>query len=215
MNISAISAASTTTVGSNKRSSASTASAASPPSTVVTLSPQAQQAAAASSTNNSAKDWPPLLVPSPASIAKLAQYAGEMLGAKLDEAGIPRQPPFELVIEDMNSRHVTVKGERADAKDIEDLINSDKQMQMAVRNPYVMARDLPAWERIVKETLDFQREYAAAASGAELNAVLERWAHLLNGNQAMNRKAIPPAVVEMRFAADGLTTTMNGKVMSA
>lgn len=174
MNISALSATSTTTVSTNKRSSAAAATTSTAPlvSTVVTLSPQARQAAVAqaTSTKDFAETLPSILLPSPANIAKLAQRTEEMRGATLDGAGIPRHQPFELVmfelvIEDAHSLHITAKGNRADAEDIEGLINNDKQLQMAVRNPYMMTRGLPQWERIVQETLDFQSDYAGGSIG--------------------------------------------------
>ncbi|HEX8961804.1 MAG TPA: hypothetical protein VF801_02265 [Rhodocyclaceae bacterium] len=145
-----------------------------------------------------------LLLPTRANAARLAFEAGEAIGAKLDAAGITREPGFQVTIEDPNSAHVTVKGDRADAKAIEDLINADPKLQMAVHNAYAIASHIPSIDR----ALQYDKEYRAARTPAEIDRVNARYADLLGGR-------LPPTSIEMDFAKDGLSILINGEKAQA
>ena len=176
-------------------------------STVVTLSAEGRQAAqeAESATPTGlASLASQVLLPTPENVAKLAQTAGEMIGAKLDAAGISRSPGFELTIDDVNSAHVTVKSDRSDAKAIEDLINSDPKLQLAVHNTYALASHIPA----LKRSAEFSQAYTAAQSQAEIDQVLARYSDLLSGIQ-------PKADIGLSFGKNGLTATINGETALA
>lgn len=145
-----------------------------------------------------------LLLPTRANAAMLAAQAGEAIGARLDAAGMPRQPGFELAIDDVNSAHVSVKSNRPDAKAIEDLINGDPQLQMGVHNAYAIASHIPAMER----SMAFQKEYAAAQTQAQIEAVIGRYSDLFSGRT-------PPADIGLRFGQDGLQISINGETAQA
>jgi hypothetical protein len=141
-----------------------------------------------------------LLLPTRANAARLAAEAGEAIGAKLDAAGISREPGFSLKIEDPNSAHVTVTGNRADVQAIEDLINSDPKLQMAVHNADALASHIPAIDRALK----YSEEYRAARTPAEIDRVNARYADLLAGR-------MPPTSIDMSFDKDGLSLSINGE----
>ncbi len=174
-------------------------------SAVVAVSVEARQAAQKAVPANSAgKNFleQELLPPARANVAKLVLTAGEMIGAKLDVAGISRTPSFDLVTEDMNSTHVTVKGYRPDAKTIENLINSDPKLQMAIHNVYALANHVPTLER----SAAFSRAYTAAQSQMEIDRVIIRYSDLLSG--------IPVQTdIGLSFDEDGLTATINGETV--
>lgn len=145
-----------------------------------------------------------LLLPTRANAAMLAKKAGEAINAKLDAAGIPREPGFEVAIDDINSAHVTVKGGRADAQAIEDLINGDQDLQMGIHNAYALASGIPGLER----AMAFDQEYRAAQTQAEIDAIIARYSDLFSGfTQA--------ADVRMNFGKDGLQVAVNGEAIQA
>lgn len=145
-----------------------------------------------------------LLLPTRANAARLAFEAGEAIGAKLDAAGIPREPGFALEIEDPNSAHVTVKGARGDTRAIEDLINADPKLQMAVHNAYAIASHIPSIDR----ALQYDKEYRAARTPAEIDRVNARYADLLGGR-------MPPTAIALDYGKDGLVVKINGEVAQA
>lgn len=175
-------------------------------STEVTLSgaKQAEPLTYTKSQGSSLLGRAELLLPTRANAAMLAKKAGEAINAKLDAAGIPREPGFEVAIDDVNSAHVTVRGGRADAKAIEDLINGDQNLQMAIHNAYALASGIPAMER----AMAFDQEYRAAQTKAEIDAVIARYSDLFSGfTQA--------ADVRMNFGKDGLQVAVNGEAIQA
>ncbi|MBS4097012.1 MAG: hypothetical protein KGZ83_09285 [Sulfuricella sp.] len=139
-----------------------------------------------------------LLLPTRENVAMLAKAAGDALNAKLDQAGIPRSPAFELEIEDVNSAHVTVKGNRADAKAIEALVNSDHKLQMDIHNTEALASHIPGIER----SMAYQQEYQAAKTQQQIDQVNARYADLLSGNQAA-------ADIGLHYGATGIQVTIN------
>lgn len=178
-----------------------------PPATasaIVTLSGAAQPARQA---DKSAYGAPinlldqPLLLPTRENVAKLAREAADSLNAMLDAAGIPRNPGFELEIEDVNSAHVTVKSGRPDAKAIEDLINADQQLQMTLHNAEAIASHIPAMER----SMAYQEEYRAARTQQQIDQVNARYADLLSGRA-------PAVDIGMRYGEAGIEVTISPKL---
>ena len=174
-------------------------------STVVTLSAEGRRASQGVGSANPADGnllGLELLLPTRANVATLVRVAGEMINAKLDAAGISRTPSFDLAIEDVNSAHVTVKGDRPDAKAIEKLINSDSELQMALHNTYALASHIPALDKASA----FSKDYAAAQSQAEIDQVLARYSDLLSG-------ILPPTDIGLSFGKDGLMAKINGETV--
>lgn len=209
MNVSAIASGFTAEISAGKPAARATSggAAAPQPSAVVSLSGGAPSQpltySAPSGRPQSLLDST-LLLPTRANAAKLAFDAGEAIGAKLDAAGIPREPGFSLEIEDPNSAHVTVKGDRADAKAIEDLINGDPKLQMAVHNADAIASQIPSIDRALK----YAKEYRAARTPAEIDEINARYADLLGGR-------MPPTAVGLEFGKDGLQATVNGELLAS
>lgn len=174
------------------------------PAAIVTLSAGAAAEAASTYSAPSRNTTPsnlldqPLLMPTRDNVAKLAQAASETLNAKLATAGISRTPSFELDIEDVNSAHVSVKGNRTDAQAIEDLINADPQLQMTIHNAEAIASHIPGIER----SMAYQEEYRAAHTRQQIDQVNARYADLLSGNP-------PAADIGMRYGAKGIEVTIN------
>lgn len=166
-------------------------------STPLTASPSATVSLSSAGTDLLAQ---PLLLPTRENAAKLAQEAAQRLNAKLDEAGIPRDPPFELDIEDINSAHVSVKGGRPDATAIEALVNGDRELQMGLHNAEAIASSIPAFERAVA----YSEAYQAARTQQQINLVNARFADLLNGNTR-------PAEVAMRYGEGGIKMRIDGQ----
>jgi hypothetical protein len=209
MNVSAIASLISTAIsaGSSASRTASKEEAAAPQSsTQVSLSDgtRAEPLTYTKSKAGSLLGTAELLLPTRANAAMLAKKAGEAINAKLDAAGIPREPGFEVAIEDVNSAHVTVKGDRADAKAIEDLINGDKALQMDIHNAYALASHIPAIERATA----FDQEYRAAQTKAQMDAVIARYSDLFSG-------FTPAADVHMNFGKDGLQMAVNGTAIHA
>ncbi len=142
----------------------------------------------------------PLLLPTRETVVELAHRAAATLNAKLDAAGIPRNPPFELDIEDINSAHVSVKGGRPDAAAIEALINGDRELQMTLHNAEAIASSIPAFERAVA----YQEAYRAARTQQQLDQINARFADLLSGHAE-------PAEIGMRYAGGGIQVSINGQ----
>ena len=164
-------------------------------STVVTLSATGQAAARPMGTNLLDQE---LLLPTRENVTKLAKAAADTLNEKLDQAGIPREPGFELEIADPNSAHVTVKSNRADAKAIEALVNSDPQLQMTLHNADALASHIPAIER----SMAYQQEYRAAQTQQQIDQVNARYADLLSGNP-------PAADIGLYYGKSGIQVTIN------
>lgn len=211
MNVTAVSAASSVEKPAAKAAmsaaSASTAAAAPQSSTTVTLSAgsQAEPLTYGKPASRSGPfGLPQLLLPTRANAAMLAAKAGDAIAAKLDAAGISREPGFEVAIDDVNSARVTVKSNRPDAKAIEDLINGDKALQMDIHNASALASHIPGIERAVA----FSQESAAAKSEAELKAITARYSDLFNGSAKDAR-------IGMTFGKDGLQMTINGDAVHA
>lgn len=205
MSISALVSTYTSAVFAGRSPSAVATSAAHAPddaSTVVRLSAQGRGAAEVAEPR---KHQPArlldteLLLPSRANVATLTEKAGQLVGARLDALGIARNPAFDLVIEDVNSPHVTVKGNRPDARAIEDAINGDPAIQMAVHNAHALASHVPGLERAAA----FSREYANAGSQAEADRLISRYADLFS-------QSMPPAVIDFSFGEGGLMIAING-----
>lgn len=209
MNVSAIGSLFSTAISAGNavaKPAGGEAAAAVQPSTVVSLSDGRQ---AASPTYTASRGRPSLLdatllLPTRANAARLAAEAGEAIGAKLDAAGISREPGFQVEIDDVNSAHVTVKGDRADAKAIEDLINSDPKLQMAIHNAYAIASHIPSIDR----ALQYSKEYRAARTPAEIDEVNARYADLLGGR-------LPPTEIALNYGKDGLQVSINGETAHA
>ncbi|WP_230969175.1 hypothetical protein [Nitrogeniibacter aestuarii] len=203
MSISALVSTYTSAVFAGRSPSAVATSAAHAPddaSTVVHLSAQGRQAVEpATRQPASLLDTDQLLLPSRANVATLTEKAGQLVGARLDALGIARNPAFDLVIEDVNSPHVTVKGNRPDARAIEDAINGDPAIQMAVHNAHALASHVPGLERAAA----FSREYANAGSQAEADRLISRYADLFS-------QSMPPAVIDFSFGEGGLMIAING-----
>jgi hypothetical protein len=210
MNVNAIASrfVSEITAGNSARKPASQA-AAPQTSAVVSLSGGTTAApltysAAGTAASGLGHGLPPLLLPTRANVAMLAAQAGDTINAKLDAAGISREPGFKLEIEDVNSAHVTVKSDRPDAKAIEDLINADPKLQMDIHNAYALASHIPAIDR----SMAFQKDYSAARTQAEIDAVVARYSDLFSGR-------LPPTEIAMAFGKDGLQVSINGETAQA
>ncbi|WP_227817907.1 hypothetical protein [Nitrogeniibacter aestuarii] len=203
MSISALVSTYTSAVFAGRSPSAvatSAAHASDDASTVVHLSAQGRQAVEpATRQPASLFDTDQLLLPSRANVATLTEKAGQLVGARLDALGIARNPAFDLVIEDVNSPHVTVKGNRPDARAIEEAINGDPAIQMAVHNAHALASHVPGLERAAA----FSREYANAGSQAEADRLISRYADLFS-------QSMPPAVIDFSFGEGGLMIAING-----
>ena len=139
-----------------------------------------------------------LLLPTRENVAKLAKAAGDAIGDKLDRAGIPRLPAFDLEIGDPNSAQVTVKSDRADARAIEAFINGDPQLQLGIHNADAIASHIPAVER----SMAYQQEYRAAQTQQQIDQVNARYADLLGG-------FVPTADIGMHYGASGLRVTID------
>lgn len=209
MYISAIASSIPTAIPAGNRAPEITGKDDMPPrsSTKVSLSSGNQAEPLTYSTKSSGRsllDTSTLLLPTRANATLLAAKAGETIKAKLNAAGIPREPGFELEIQDVNSAHVTVKGDRADAKAIEDLINGDQALQMDIHNANALASHIPGIER----GMAFHHEYRAAQTQAEMDAIIGRYSDLFSGFASA-------ANIDMRFGRDGLQMAINGEAVNA
>lgn len=206
MNVSAVTSRSVSEISAGNAAAkpASQSAAATQASTVVSLSGGTPAAPQTYSSSGRLGDLPPLLLPTRANVAMLAAQAGDAINAKLDAAGISREPGFKLEIEDVNSAHVTVKSDRPDAKAIEDLINGDPKLQMDIHNAYAIASHIPGIDR----SMAFQKDYAKAQTQAEIDAVVARYSDLFSGR-------LPPTEIAMDFGKNGLQVSINGKTAQA
>lgn len=141
-------------------------------------------------------------LPTRANAARLAFEAGEAIGARLDAAGIPREPGFRLEVDGADPAHVSVRSDRADSRAIEDLINADPELQKAVQGAAAIA----ARVSLIDRALQYQKEYRAARTPAEIDEVNARYADLLGGR-------LPPAAVALDLDRNGLRAMIDGETV--
>jgi hypothetical protein len=186
---SAAAANSTYTAQAGQSAASSGAVAIPDPTDIVTLSPAAR-----------AKLLAQVMLPNYENIQKSAAALTDSLNAKLSAAGISASPPFSLSIKDPNQAHVTVTGDRPDAKKIEDLINGDKSLQLQVHNTEALASQYSALAGPAK----FSRAYTAASTPAEVSAALSKYGYLFGGNAK-------GAAIALNFDGSSFQVDANGK----
>lgn len=141
-----------------------------------------------------------VLLPTRENVGRLAANAQALLQQKLAAAGISASPAFELVESDPNTGYISVRGQRADAAAIEQLINSDDKLTLAIHNVNALASQVPA--------MDAAGPYAAAWQAAKTDgermAVFEYYRALMASLRSDTC---------MQFGPQGLAFSLNGEAI--
>lgn len=146
-------------------------------------------------------DEVPLLLPSPANIEALSQHLSALMPDFLASHGIPAAPA-SITYDRMGQMQLPADYAYADA------------FRKALAEQPALERELQTTTALVssmvemEKSLPFQREYAAAASQAEVDAVLRKYSYLLSGNAIAD-------TIALHFGADGrLTITDNDQALA-
>ena len=140
-----------------------------------------------------------LQLPNPENIRKLSAALTDNLNSLLASAGIKTEPAVSFEI-DVNSAHVTVKGNRPDILTIEALVNADKSVQRQMHDVAALSSHAVA----MAASMQFNTEYAAAGRKAEIDTVLAKYAGLLGGQQRF-------AAITLGFDGSGIQVNADGK----
>ncbi|MFC3625931.1 hypothetical protein ACFOKJ_07250 [Vogesella amnigena] len=141
-----------------------------------------------------------LLLPTWQNVGRLAANAQALLQHKLAAAGISASPPFELVESDPNTGYISVRGQRPDAAAIEQLINSDDKLTLAIHNVNALASLVPAMDAAGPYVAAWQ----AARTDSERMAVFEYYRALMASLRSDTC---------MQFGPQGLAFSLNGEAI--
>jgi hypothetical protein len=135
-----------------------------------------------------------LILPSMANVAKLTEGMNELMDNLYKENGISKNPPVELSYSYADNK-VKVIGNREDAAEIEELINSDPEMKEYTRTYLAISETAMA----IQESIKFQEEYRNSNNP---EAVVAKYAYLFNDNK-VNAKASYMYGSEPALLSDG------------
>jgi len=116
-----------------------------------------------------------IILPTMANIEKLASGMEEIMDNIYKENGFPEDPPVELTYS-YSENKVKVVGDREDAQEIEDAINSDPDKAEYVRSFLALSSHAAA----IQEPIEFQEEYRNSNNP---DAVVAKYAHLFDDNR--------------------------------
>lgn len=142
-----------------------------------------------------------LLLPTRQNVGRLAANAQALLQHKLAAAGISASPAFELVESDPNTGYISVRGQRADAAAIEQLINGDDKLTLAIHNVNALASQVPAMDAAGPYVAAWQ----AARTDSERMAVFDYYRALM---------ASLRSDTHMQFGPQGLAFSLNGEAIA-
>lgn len=144
-----------------------------------------------------AKDLPPLLLPSEENLQALADHLEGSFKVFLESHGIPTAP--SIVSYDTSGR-IQLPDDYAYSASLRKALDEDPAMARELSTVNAMASHAIELRRAIA----FQREYLAATTRQQLEAILAKYRDLLSGTR-------PPDDVALVFSPSGeLTTTING-----
>lgn len=143
-------------------------------------------------------ELPPLLMPSQQNVDALTAHISKVFPGFLADNNIPLAPK-EISYDNQGQLQLPADYPYAD------------ELRTALNDNPSMARELSTVNALtshvveMRKSIPFQEEYAAAASQAEANAVIEKYSHLFWGNRSNDS-------IALSFSENGtLTMTANGK----
>ena len=139
-----------------------------------------------------------LILPTMANVEKLSAGMNELMDNLYKDNGIPQDPPVELKYS-YSENKVKVVGDREDAAEIEDLINSDPEMKEYTRTYLALAETAMA----IQESIEFQDEYRNSSNP---ESVIAKYADLFDQDKK-NKEASHMYGSAPALLADGMVYT--------
>jgi hypothetical protein len=147
------------------------------------------------------KELPPLLLPSPGNIAALREHISATMPAFLAQHNIPA-PPARIEYDTQGKMQLPNDYAYADAfqKALESHPALDRQLHTVAA--------LTSHQVEMAKSLPFQRDYAAASSPAEVEAVIAKYSHLFSNSRHY-------ATIALNFSDEGaLSLSADGVAIS-
>lgn len=143
----------------------------------------------------------PLLAPSQRNIDALAAHISGRMPGFLSDNGIPAAPA-SITYDDMGQ--IQLPDDYPYAEDFKRALAGNPAMEGQLRTVAALSSHVVEMEK----SLAFQKEYAAANSQAEINAILAKYDHLFSDNRRSE-------TIALNFTANGvLGITHDGKPLS-
>lgn len=146
-------------------------------------------------------DLPPLLGPTQGNVDALTRHIETRMPAFLEKAGIPNAPAHLAYGADGD---LELPSDYPHAAEFKAALATDPALDRELRTTAAIASHLVE----MRKAIPFQREYAAASTRAQIDAVVAKYLPLLSGADRAEE-------IRLDFGSDGsLTATHDGKPLS-
>ncbi|QEL55910.1 hypothetical protein [Chromobacterium paludis] len=137
------------------------------------------------------------LLPTRETVARHGEYVRQLLAQAMSQAGLPMNPPFQLA--STADGEIKLSGQRPDLARIEQLCNTNRELNHAICNLQAIAADVPRMD----EAAAYARAWQRAPSDAERMAVF--WYYSARMKQ--------PGRVEVTLSGSAAQLVVNGETM--
>lgn len=146
-------------------------------------------------------DSVPLLFPNQKNIEALSNYISAHMPGFLADNGIPT-PPASITYDTMGQ--IQLPADYPYATEFKQALNDNPVMELALRTTSALTSHMVE----MNKSISFQREYAAATSQAQIEAVVAKYHYLFSANRHYDS-------IALNFTPDGiLSITHDGKSLS-
>jgi hypothetical protein len=146
-------------------------------------------------------DSVPLLLPSQKNIKALSDYISAHMPGFLADNGIPA-PPASIAYDTMGQ--IQLPADYPYAAEFKQALESNPVMERTLRTTSALTSQMVE----MNKSIPFQREYAAATSQAQIDAVVAKYQYLFSTNRHYDK-------IALNFTPDGiLSITHDGKSLS-
>lgn len=146
-------------------------------------------------------DSVPLLLPSQKNIEALSSYISAHMPGFLADNGIPA-PPASITYDTMGK--IQLPADYPYAAEFKQALEDNPVMERALRTTSALTSNMVE----MNKSIPFQREYAAATSQVQIEAVIAKYHYLFSANRHYDS-------IALNFTADGiLSITHDGKSLS-
>ncbi len=143
----------------------------------------------------------PLLMPDQKNIEALSNYISSHMAGFLADNGIPG-PPANISYDSRGQ--IQLPEDYAYAAEFKQALEDNPVMERVLRTTSALSSTLVE----MNKSIPFRREYAAATSQAQINAVVAKYSYLFSPNRSYDS-------IALNFTAEGtLSITHNGKSLS-
>lgn len=146
-------------------------------------------------------DSVPLLLPSQKNIEALSNYISAHMSGFLADNGIPT-PPTSITYDTMGQ--IQLPADYPYAAEFKQALKENPVMERALRTTFALTSQMVE----MNKSIPFQREYAAATSQAQIEAVVTKYQYLFSNNRHYDS-------IALNFTSDGrLSITHDSKSLS-